>query len=185
VHTHAARAAEVATRASTHRWVDLVAAPLPARDGGAPRYGVFHRGTTYAFSRDGEGTLLIEDAAAWRALGIELTADSTGLARLTDQQAFAATIGGPYPDIFHRVASAFTNPTAKYPPSLILSLRDDVASFGFHLPGTDDSLAVDGFHGALSAASTMSVVASQSHALPAAVRADDLYDLLPPLRAGQ
>jgi hypothetical protein len=183
VHTHPARVAEVATRASNHRWVDLVAAPLPAGD--RPRFAVFHKGATYAFTRDSAGTVIVEDAPAWRALGIELPADRTGVARLTDAQAFDATIGGPYPDLFHRVTTAFTDPTVKWPPSLILSLRDDVASFGFHLPGTGDALAVDGFHGALSRDSTMSVVASQSHALPAAVRADELYDLLPALRAGR
>jgi hypothetical protein len=79
------------------------------------------------------------------------------------------------------VATAFTDPTARFPADVILSLRDDVASFGFHLPGTDDSLAVDGFHGALSRASSLSVVASQSRSLPPAVRADDLGALFPAL----
>jgi hypothetical protein len=184
VHTQPARALEVATRASGHRWVDLVAAPLPADDG-RPRFAVFQRGIRYAFSREADGTIVVEDAAAWHALGIDLAADATGVARLSNGQALDATIRGPYPDIFHRVATAFTDATVQYPPNLILSLRDDVASFGFHLPGTDDALAVDGFHGALSRDSTMSVVASQGHALPAVVRADDLYDLLAPLRPRQ
>jgi hypothetical protein len=180
VHTAPGQRAEVAARASRHRWVDLTAAPLDD-DGESRRFAVFRRGERYAFQRRSDGTLVVEDAAAWAALGVKLAADPDGSSRLSDQQAFAATVGGPYPDLFNRVASAFTNPTVRFPADVILSLRDDVASFGFHLPGTDDSLAVDGFHGALSRASSLSVVASQSRSLPPAVRADDLGDLFPAL----
>jgi hypothetical protein len=112
---------------------------------------------------------------------VPLPAGPDGTAVLGDGEAFAATIGGPYPDLFYRVATAFTDPTVQFPADVILSLRDDVASFGFHLPGTDDSLAVDGFHGALSRASSLSVVASQARSLPPVVRADDLRGLFPAL----
>jgi hypothetical protein len=185
VHTRPEQTAEVARRASGHRWVDLVAAPLPSASDGTPRFGIWKQGILYAFARSRDGAVVVENAAAWRALGVELPADASGTARLSDAQARDATISGPYPDLFSRVATGFTDPTVKYPASLILSLRDDVASFGFHLPGTGDALAVDGFHGALSRKSTMSVVASESHALPPTVRAGDLYDLLAPLRPRQ
>jgi hypothetical protein len=175
VHAAPGQRAEVAARASQHRWVDLTAAPL-----GDDRFAVWKRGQRYAFART-DGTFIVDDAASWSGLGLKLPVDPDGSARLTDQQAFALTVDGPYPDLFHRVATAFTDPIVRFPADVILSLRDDVASFGFHLPGTDDSLAVDGFHGALSRNSSLSVVASQSRALPPAVRADDLRTIFPAL----
>ena len=61
-------------------------------------------------------------------------------------------------------------------------MPDDATSFGFTIPGAVvDVHAVDGFHGALSRASTLSIVASDSHPLHAAVRSDDLADLFPVL----
>ena len=61
-------------------------------------------------------------------------------------------------------------------------MPDDATSFGFTIPGAVvDVHAVDGFHGALSRASTLSIVASDSHPLPSAVRSDDLADLFPVL----
>jgi hypothetical protein len=180
VHAAAEQRAEVAARASRHRWVDLTAAPLERQEG-RERFGIFRLGKRYAFGREPDGQLVVEEAASWADLGVTLPAGPDGVARLSDDQGFAASAGGPYPDLFHRVATAFTDPTVRYPASVILSLRDDVASFGFHLPGTDDSLAVDGFHGALSRASSLSVVASESRSLPAVVRADDLVRLFPPL----
>jgi hypothetical protein len=119
----------------------------------------------------------VEDAPAWTALGVTLR--STGSVRLDDTEAFAATSTGRYPDLFHRVATAFTHPSVRFPPQVILSLRDDVASFGFHLPGSGDHLAIDGFHGALSRSSSLAVVASQSASLPPLVRADDLATIFP------
>jgi hypothetical protein len=180
VHTAPGQRAEVAARASRHRWVDLTAAPLDGPDQHR-RFAVFRHGQRFAFEWGPDGALVVEEAATWTALGITLPADADGKARLSDQQAFALTVDGPYPDLFHRVATAFTDPTVRFPADVILSLRDDVASFGFHLPGTDDSLAVDGFHGALSRASSLSVVASQNRSLPPAVRADDLGVLFPAL----
>jgi hypothetical protein len=184
VHTRPEMTEEVAARTSRHPWVDLTAAVLPAA-GPLPRFALFRSGERFVFSREPDGTVVVPDAAGWRALGVELarwTEPASGAARIPDREAFEATRQGPYPDLFHRVATAFTDPTVRYPPTLILSLRDDVASFGFHLPGTGDSLAVDGFHGALSRASTLSVVASQGRDLPPAVRADDLGALLPGLQ---
>jgi hypothetical protein len=184
VSLHTRHGAEVAARTSRHRWVDLAATPLPpGEDGGVPtaRYGLFRQGTLHAFGRRPGGGWVVEDAPGWRRLGVELGpyTDAAGVARLSDAESFAATAGGSYPDLFQRVATAFTDPTVRFPADVILSLHDDVASFGFHIPGTGDERAVDGFHGALSRASTLSVVASESHELPAAVRADDLVRLFP------
>ena len=180
LHTRPAQAAEVAARTSRHPWVDLSAVALgPGDDGGVAtrRFAVYRQGHPLAFARRPDGSFVVEDPHAWAVLGIDL--GDADVARLSDAQAFAATVNGPYPDLFHRVASAFTDPAVRIPASVILSLHDDVASFGFHLPGTDDTLAVDGFHGALSRASTLSVVASQGRSLPAVVRADDLVHLFP------
>jgi hypothetical protein len=179
VHARPAMIDEVATRTSRHPWVDLSAAAL-----GPDRFALYRAGVRHAFRRLPDGTAVVEDAPAWSALGLDLSpwTDAAGVARIPDAEAFAATRLGPYPDLFHRVATAFTDPTVTTPASIILSLRDDVASFGFHLPGSGDHLAVDGFHGALSRASTLAVVASQSYQLPAAVRADDLIELFPALK---
>jgi hypothetical protein len=177
VHTRPAAAGEVAARASRHATVDLAAARL-----GPDRFAVFRGGIAYSFTREASGDVVVEQARAWSALGIDLDADSDGTARLDDAAAFAATADGRYPDLFHRVATAFVHPSVRFPPEVILSLRDDVASFGFHLPGSGDHLAVDGFHGALSRASTLSVVASEAVALPPLVRADDLATMFPALR---
>jgi hypothetical protein len=179
LHTLPSMIDEVAARTSRHPDVDLAAAAVP--DG----FVLYRAGRRHLFQRLPDGTTVVPDAAAWSALGVDLapfTDPATGVARLGDGEAFEATRRGPYPDVFYRVATAFTDPTVTTPASVILSLRDDVASFGFHLPGTGDQLAVDGFHGALSRASTMAVVASQSHPLPPAVRADDLSRLFPALR---
>ena len=76
----------------------------------------------------------------------------------------------------------FTDKTVTEPGDVLLSMPDNVTSFGFHLPGTGDHLAVDGFHGSLSRGSSMGVLASQSHTFSGPVRADDLLDVLIPLR---
>ena len=180
VHAAPDRQAEVAARASRHRWVDVTATPMEPRPGLA-RFAIYRKGQGYAFGRDADGQFVVENPAAWADLGVTLEPGPDGAAHLSDEEAFSVSAGGPYPDLFHRVATAFTDPTVKYPASVILSLRDDVASFGFHLPGTDDSLAIDGFHGALSRASSLSVVATETRALPPAVRADDLIRLFPSL----
>ncbi len=183
VHTHASRAADLAARVSQHRWVDLAAVGLGAADvAGEPvvRYGLYRRGRLFAFGRTRGGDYLVEDPAAWAVLGLDL-APSAGPARIGDRASFAATAGGPYPDLLYRVATAFSDPTARDPPEVILSMPDDVSSFGFHLPGGIDRTAVDGFHGALTRGSALSVVASETYELPPAMRADDLLPLFPTL----
>jgi hypothetical protein len=183
VHTHQALVPEVARRLSRERAVDVAVAPLgPADTAGARRYGVWQAGELHAFTRAADGSILVEAPLGWRALGIDLAgfvAPGDTRARLGDAEAFAATAGGPRPDLFHRVATAFTHPAAHYPADLILSLTDDTASYGLHIPGSGDDAFVDGFHGSLSRASTLSVLATELGPLPAAVRADDLPALLP------
>ena len=82
--------------------------------------------------------------------------------RLDAASAFAAGIDGPYPDLLYRVATGFTHGAVQYPAQVLLSLPDDVASFGFHVPGSGDGVAIDGFHGGLSRGGSVSVLASQS-----------------------
>ncbi len=174
LHTHAAAIPEVAARASRHPWVDLAVAPLDAAP--SRRFGVWRAGELFVFTRSAEGEILLDDPARWRSLlGIELGP------RLTDDEAFALTAAGPYPDLFYRVATAFTDGTTQFPAEVILSLPDNIASYGFHAPGTGADLSVDGFHGSLSRLSTLSVLASEFMPLPEAVRADTLGDLFPRL----
>ena len=76
------------------------------------------------------------------------------------------------------MATAFTHPAVQYPAQVLLSLPDDVASFGFHVPGSGDGVAIDGFHGGLARGGSVSVLASQALPVPAAVRSDDLRVML-------
>lgn len=63
-------------------------------------------------------------------------------------------------------------------------MPDDVASLGFEVPLAGEIRANAGFHGSLSRASTMSVVASEIAALPPAMRSDDLAELFSVLGGG-
>jgi hypothetical protein len=184
---HAARhnVPDIAARSSRHPYVDLAVARLADAGGGAQRFGVWRAGDGLSFSRDAAGTIVVDDPDAWGWLGADLGPwrDAGGdTATLSDRQAFEATVAGPYPDIFYRVATAFTHPAARFPADILLSMPDDVASFGFAIPGAVDIRAADGFHGSLSRASTLSVVASDTKLLPAAVRSDELADMFPMLR---
>jgi hypothetical protein len=185
LHTRRQMADAVAERTSGHPDVDLAVAALqPAAlpDGEvAPRFGVWRRGEPVFFSRRADGRLRIEQPARWANLGVDLPGGDGDAVELRDDEAFALTAGGRYPDIFYRVATAFDHPAARHRANVILSFPDDVASYGFHVPGSGDGVAVDGFHGGLSRGATVSVLASQAFAPPAAVRADELMRLLPGL----
>ena len=206
LHTHPGRVAEVAARSSTSASVDLAVAPLPAAavtadvsgdgDGDTVRataarvgadarwYGVWRKGQRYLFARDDDGAITVVEPARWDWLGAELspfTSQDGRVATLTDQQAFAATLGSGYPDIFYRTATAFSDPAARHPADVLLSMPDDVASIGFEVPLAADIRANDGFHGSLSRAATMSVLASQTGSLPTSLRSDDLADMFPAL----
>ena len=185
----------MARRASGHAWVDLAAADLgivslDSPQGSSPihghRFGVFKSERLLSFLRLDDGSFIVEEPARWdELLGTQLAAMSPASQRLplTERESFQLTYDGPYPDPFYRIATAFTDPTAAHPPQVILSLPDDVASFGFHLPGGGDRAAIDGFHGALTRGSSLSVLASQSASLPPALRADDLLNVFPELKA--
>lgn len=183
LHTHPSRRSELARRLSRHRHVDL--ALTSAGDPGAPtRFELWRGGESFAFEVV-PGGFAVENARAWNALGIDFAGyvdPATGAATLSDRDALTLTAAGPYPDLFHRVATAFTHPAARIKADVFLSLPDDVTSFGFHVPGSGDSLAVDGFHGALTRGSSISVVATDGPGdLPPVVRADDIVGLFPPL----
>jgi len=188
---HAARynVADIAARTSGHPYVDLAVARLADDAGGAQRFGIWRRGVLHSFSRDAAGTVIVDDPDAWCWLAMDFGPwrDHRGAtAKLTDRQAFDATVSGPYPDVFYRVATAFTHAASRYPADILLSMPDNVASFGFAVPGAVvDIRAADGFHGALSRASTLSVVASDSKTLPPAVRSDELADMFPMLRGAE
>jgi hypothetical protein len=187
LHTHRQMAAAVAEQTSRHPDVDLAVAalaPVTLPDGErAPRFGIWHRGEPLAFSRRADGRVRVELPRRWARLGIELPGGDEPAVELPDDGAFALTARQRYPDLFYRVATAFEHPAARHRSEVILSLPDDVASYGFHVPGSGDGVAVDGFHGGLARGATMSVLAAQGFTPPAAVRADDLLELLPGLAA--
>ena len=175
LHTHPERIADITKAISGHQWVDHVAAPLGGR-----RYVFARKDQWMEFSIAQNGDVLIDDAAAFQAAGIDVGAAS-GPVRLADRDAFDRTLGSQYPDLFHRVDGAFTDPAARVKADVLIGLRDDIVSYGFHLPGGLDQGAVHGFHGGLSRKATISVVATQTGPLPATVRTDDLGDLFPDL----
>jgi hypothetical protein len=184
LHTAGRDVAAIAARTSTHPDVDLAVGKLPAADAGRQRFGVWRAGRAHTFTRDAKGTITVEEAASWDWLGVDLAPWSDavhGEATLSDRDAFEATRQGRYPDLFYRVATAFSNPAAQYPADIFLSFPDDVAVAGYIVPGAGE-LSAAGFHGSLTRAATLSVVASQSFALPPAVRSDELADMFPALR---
>jgi hypothetical protein len=180
LHTRPEQAAAVAARLSTQPEVELAVAALgpdASLGFGARRYGLWRAGEAFSFSRLADGGYRLDQPARWAALGLVPVAGAEdGL--LDDEQARAASAAGPFPDLLYRVATAFTHPAAVHPASVLLSLPDDVASFGFHVPGSGDGVAVDGFHGGLGRGGSISVLASEAFPVPAAVRSDDLRGLL-------
>jgi hypothetical protein len=189
LHTAGRDVAAIAARASTHPDVDLAVGKLPDGEAdagrGRQRFGVWRAGRAHTFMRDGDGTITVDAAASWDWIGVDLGPwrDAvTGRATLSDEDAFEATREGPYPDIFYRVATAFSSPAAQYPADIFLSFPDDVAVVGYIAPGVGEIPAASGFHGSLTRAATLSVVASQSFPLPAAVRSDNLADMFPVMR---
>lgn len=185
VHTRPGQASRVAELASRHRWVDVAVARDDADPAGVGQAFVLWRaGRAYRFARTAGGGFRVREPAAWNDLGVDLSAHTVAGAAevdITDRESLAATAQGPYPDVFFRVASAFLHPAVRHPAEVILSMPDDVTSFGFHLPGSGDSQAVHGFHGSLTRGSALTVVATETHVLPPVVRADELLDWLPPL----
>jgi hypothetical protein len=184
LHTAGRDVAEIAARTSRHPDVDLAVGKLPDASPGRQRFGVWRAGHAHTFTRDADGTITVEAVASWDWLGVDLSRSTdavTGEATLSDRDAFEATRVGPYPDIFYRVATAFSNPAAQYPADVFLSLPDDAAVLGYLPPGAGDIHSA-GFHGSLTRAATLSVVASQSFSLPPAVRSDQLVDLFPALK---
>jgi len=178
----------VGERSSRHAWVDLSMAYLPDEsDVGAHwrRFAIWRKGERFTFDRADDGTIRVTNPAAWTWLKaqwpLHAMSDQPTLT-LESDAAFAATVSGQYPDLFARVATAFTDPSISTPADVLLSMPDDVTSFGFHLPGAGDHLAVDGFHGALTRGSSLGVLASQSHSFSGPVRADDLLETLPALQ---
>lgn len=194
LHTHPARVSDIAARSSLSPFVDLAVAPEPTgsnvsasptangNDATAARFAIWRRGERFTFERDGEGAIVVAEPDRWTWLGVDLApfigADRR-TARLADREAFTVTLPGAYPDLFYRVATAFSNPAARYPASLFWSMPDDVASVGFEVPFSGSIRANSGFHGSLTRAATLSVVASEAGGLPAALRSDDLADLFP------
>jgi hypothetical protein len=180
LHTRPERAADVAAALSSQPEVELAVADLGAVEVGGQRgrrIALYRAGEAFTFVHLGDGQFVVDRPARWAALGLNLPAGD-GPARLDAAAAFAAGIDGPYPDLLYRAATAFTHPSVQHPAQVLLSLPDDVASFGFHVPGSGDGVAIDGFHGGLSRGGSVSVLASQSIAVPAAVRSDELRALL-------
>ena len=185
LHAAARHVVEIATRTSTSPYVDLAVAPIDKANG---RYAIWRKGIRHDFQRLADGAVIVERPESWNWLGVDLSpftssdGDGDGArAHLTDSEAFQLTLASGYPDIFYRAATAFTDPTAQYPADILWSMPDDVASIGFEVPGAGSIRANEGFHGSLSRKATLSVLASETTALPNAIRSDDLASRFPAL----
>jgi hypothetical protein len=189
LHTHRARAAEIAALTSASPDVELAVSRLEAdgagQGSGEQRFGVFRRGDRHVFRRAPDGVITVEEPQRWGWLGADLApftiVPGGGEARLSDSDTLAITLAGPYPDLFYRVATAFSDPAARYPAEVLWSLPDDVASIGFEIPAVSGIRANDGFHGNLGRRASLAALASDTFPLPAAVRSDTLLDLFPSL----
>lgn len=179
LHAHAAHVEEVAARLSRHRWVGAVV--LAAGEGGdGRRFALWRDGERLSFAVARDGAVLADDPAAWRAGGVDVPGDGPR-ATLGDREAFDRTAGGRWPDLFRRVATGFAREAVDVVPDLIVSLRDEYASYGFHAPGAAARSARMGFHGNLERGGSVGVLATQTGPLPPALRADDVADLFPEL----
>jgi hypothetical protein len=192
LHTRPGEAGAVAERASTHTDVELAVARagVGAIAGiSGDRFGIWQGGVGHFFVRDRRGRIALENPEQWREsfaldfarVGVAAAPAADSLV-LDDAAAFALFRPGRYPDLVARVATAFTHPAASIPADVLLSLPDDVASYGFHIPGSGDGVAIDGFHGGLGRGGSLSVLASEAIAPAPMTRADDLADLFPALQ---
>ena len=196
LHTSPELIADVAARVSRVGPVDVVVSTLPGGNPGVcgerdlPWYAVWERGAAIArFAFDGARDRYVIDPQAEGTdlprLGVSLPEPESTQGRcriFTDEQLFAATRHGNYPDLFYRVRTALLPVGVKNPADVIVSLKGSYVSMGASLPGGASDLALSAFHGALDAPGTLGALLTEERDLPDAVRSDTLLHLFPRLR---
>ena len=184
LHTHASRVADVGVRISNSEAVDFAVGKVDPPAGAPPArewFGVWSRGrlalyfgyvpsTSSYWVAGGEDFtrfgMPLEFAGAWKSL--------------RDEDLFALTRNGRYPDLLYRLRTALDPVGVEAPAQVLISLRSGWASIGFHLPGPLDPYTA-GTHGSAEAVSSIGTLLSDERDLPEAVRADGLLAMFPRL----
>jgi hypothetical protein len=182
LHTDESLIPEVGRRVSTLESVDFAAGRLPPAEG-ASWYGLWSEGRLVASFGyvPRTSSYLLPSEGDYARVGISLTFPPGERSKvLRDEELFALTKDGKYPDLFYRVRTALTNVGVLYPSDLLVSFRPHRISIGFRLPGGVDTFAGRS-HGAADSISTLGVLVTEEREIPDAVRADGFLGLFPKL----
>jgi hypothetical protein len=187
LHTDPALAQEVARRASRSVAVDLALSrgTPPAGQEAHAWYTLWRGGEPLVtFGHDAaRDVYLLPAGGRWAELGLDLQVpEGQESVTLADEDLFARTVDGPYPDLFFRARTALEPLSVEFPAEVLLSFRRPYASAGFRLPGGANEIANEGFHGGLDAGGSRGLLLTEERALPRAVRSDNLLELFPALR---
>ena len=187
-HTEPRFTEEVAERLSRDRAIDVVVArgavPTDAPEASTKWVALFRAGERIArigFD-EASGDSWLERSGQWSGLGLTLPGGESPWVRMSDAELFAQTETGEYPDLVFRARTSLEALSVRFPADIVYSLKSHCVMAGFQVPGTD-SLGGSGSHGALGGGGSRGVVISQSRALPATVRSDDVLALFPVLQA--
>jgi len=170
LHTHPHLVAEVGRRASELESVDFAAGRL-----GPSRYGLWSGGRL-------EGTFEHADGAYALRGDFSRFGVPAGIAAASDEELFAFTRHGMYPDLFYRLRTGLSDVGLDFPADVLVSTRTGWQSAGaIPRPGGDpDAFITGGAHGGANADGIGALV-SEERDLPDAVRADAFLDLFPRL----
>jgi hypothetical protein len=185
LHTHPDLIAEVGLRVSNLESVDFAVGRLPPSDGAAAWYGFWSEGrlaTSFGYRPESSTYVLPQggDYARWGISPSFAPGESFKLVR--DEDLFALTKDGKYPDLFYRVRTALTAVGVEYPADILVSFGAQRISIGFKLPGQVDTFSGRS-HGAAGDVATLGVLLTDERDLPDAVRADGFLTLFPRMAA--
>lgn len=192
LHTSPTAAPRVAERVSQIPSVDLTLARLNA----APRpvttpfplawYALYSEGKAvfrFGYDEVRDQYYVLAENDGRRVQFPTVPYDASGVAVLSDEQAFDLTRHGRYPDLLFRVRTALAPVSVKWPAQVLVSFKRGYASRGTPLPGGSHTKALAGFHGSLDAAASVGTLLTEERVLPEAVRSDSFLDLFPRFEA--
>lgn len=183
---------EVASRLSQLPQVDVAVAKIP--NSSAQHFKYFTSSSNwYGIWENGKPVLrfgfvpasnqyILDPSENFARFGIELSSTDSEQLIISDDELFPKTKHSPYPDLFYKVRSVFSNTLQKYPGDVLVSLRPGYVSQGFKLPwgGKDFSLA--GFHGSLLDSGCLGTLLTEERDLPDVVRSDTFLEMFPGMR---
>ncbi len=193
LHTTPEMSDEVALRTSSLPSVEMTIARLQASPGSvvAPPntqwFGIWKDGRlaiTFGFDPAHDHYLVGETVGGMlRDLQVQIgnRAANGEFVSLSDDEAFAITKNGNYPDLFYRARTGLAQQGILYPGDVLVSFKVGYASVGFSLLG-NDMVSISGFHGAMNALSSNGILLSNERTLPDTVRSDTFFQLFPNMK---